>query len=70
MEMSGQLHTLAALRRGNSPSYQFDRRLDRPWSRSGRCGEQKNHALPGIEPGPSSPQPVTIPTEISQCCLI
>jgi hypothetical protein len=40
---------------GKSPLYSLDRRLGGPQSRSGRCGEAKYLALPGIEPGPSSP---------------
>jgi hypothetical protein len=35
--------------------YPLNRRLDGPQSRSGRCGKETNLALPGIEPGPSSP---------------
>jgi hypothetical protein len=42
--------------RGKSPRYPLDRKLGGPQSRSGRCGEEKNLALPEIEPGPSSPQ--------------
>jgi hypothetical protein len=30
-------------------------RLSGPQSRSGRCGEEKNRALPGMKPGQSSP---------------
>jgi hypothetical protein len=30
----------------------LDRRLGKPQSLSGRCGEDKNLALPGIEPRP------------------
>jgi hypothetical protein len=41
--------------RGKSPRYPFDRRLGGPRSRSGWCGEEKNLALRGIDPGPSSP---------------
>jgi hypothetical protein len=33
-----------------------------PQIRSGRCGEEKNLVLPGIEPKASSPLPVVIPT--------
>jgi hypothetical protein len=54
MLVSCQLHTPAALPRGKSPRYPLDRRLGGPQSWSGRCDE-KNLALPGIEPGPSSP---------------
>jgi hypothetical protein len=38
-----------------SPWYALDKRLGGPHSRSGRCGEDINLPLPGIEPGPSSP---------------
>jgi hypothetical protein len=40
---------------GKSPRYPLDRRLGESQSRSGRCGEEKHLALPGIEPEPSSP---------------
>jgi hypothetical protein len=36
------------------PRYSLDRRLGGPHSRSGRCSENKNLPLPGIEPGTSS----------------
>jgi hypothetical protein len=49
MEVSGQLHALAALPPGKEPPVAINRRL------GVRCGEEKNLALPGIEPGPSSP---------------
>jgi hypothetical protein len=49
MEVSGQLRSPAAL-----PPWK-DWRLVGPQSWSGRCGEENNFALPGIEPGPSSP---------------
>jgi hypothetical protein len=48
---------------GNRPWYLLDRRLGGPQSRSRPCGEEKNLALPGIEPGSSIPQPVAVPTE-------
>jgi hypothetical protein len=41
--------------RKKSPRYPLDRRLGGLQSRSGRCGEEKNLALQGIEPEPSSP---------------
>jgi hypothetical protein len=41
--------------RGKSPRYPLDRRLRGPQSPPKRCEEEKNLALPGIEPGPSSP---------------
>jgi hypothetical protein len=40
---------------GKSPRYSLDRRLGGPQSQSGLHGEEKTHALLGIEPGPSSP---------------
>jgi hypothetical protein len=49
-----------------APRYPLDRRLGGPHIQSGRCGEEKNLALPGLELGPSSPQPVPIPTELSR----
>jgi hypothetical protein len=55
MEVSGQLHAPAALPWGKSPRYPLDRRLGGPQRGSGRCGEEKNLALPGIEPRPYSP---------------
>jgi hypothetical protein len=42
----------------------LNRRLSEPQSRSHACGDGINLALPGIEPGHSSPQPVTILTEL------
>jgi hypothetical protein len=51
MEVSGQIHALAALPQGKSPWYPLDRRLGGHQSRSGRGGEQQNsHPPPGIEP--------------------
>jgi hypothetical protein len=38
-------------RRGKSLRYPLERRLGRPQSRSGRCGGEKNLALPEIESG-------------------
>jgi hypothetical protein len=65
MVVSGQLDA-PLYPRGNSPRYTLDRRLDGAQSRSGRCSVEKNCTLPGIEPGPSSLLPVTIPTELSR----
>jgi len=42
MELSGQLHTLAALPHGKDSWYPLDRRLDGSQSRSGCSGEEKN----------------------------
>jgi hypothetical protein len=52
MQGSGQLHastTLSPVK--NARRYPFDTRLGGPQSRSGRCGEETNLALPGTEPG-------------------
>jgi hypothetical protein len=67
MEVSGQLHTLATLPWGKSLRHPLDRRLGGPHGQSGCCGVEKN-LLPllGIEPRPSNPQPIAIPTELSQ----
>jgi hypothetical protein len=59
MYVSGQLH----------PWYPLYMRQSGPQSRSGRC-EEKNLALPGIEPWSSSPQLVTLPTELSRLILL
>jgi hypothetical protein len=40
---------------GKISRYLLDRRLDGPQNRSELCGEERNLAQPGIEPGPSSP---------------
>jgi hypothetical protein len=51
-----QLHTPPALNtRVKSLWYPLDRRVGAPQSWSRHCGEEKNLALPGMEPGPSSP---------------
>jgi hypothetical protein len=42
MEVSGQLHTPAALTQEKSPWYPLDRRLGGSQSRSGHGGDQKN----------------------------
>jgi hypothetical protein len=42
MEVNGQVHASAALSPGKRPPALLDRRLDRPHSRSGRCGGEKN----------------------------
>jgi hypothetical protein len=56
MEESGDFHTPAALlTRKKPPWYPFDRRIGGPQTRYGDYGEEKNLALPGIEPGPFSP---------------
>jgi hypothetical protein len=56
MEVSGELHTLATLPQGKSPSYPLDRRLGRPQSQSGHSGEEKNfQPLPRLEPPIAQP---------------
>jgi hypothetical protein len=51
MEVSGQLHVLAAIPPGKSPRYPLDRKLDEPQSRSRHCGvEIYSLPLPRIEP--------------------
>jgi hypothetical protein len=50
--------------RGRCPRYPLDTRPGKPQSWSGRCGEEETVPLPGIEPGPSSPDRVAIPTEL------
>jgi hypothetical protein len=51
MEVSGQLHSPAALPPEKETPYPLDRRLGEPQSRSGRGGEEKNsQPPPGIEP--------------------
>jgi hypothetical protein len=69
MKVRGHLHAPAALTLGKEPPlYPLNRRLAGHRSRSGRCGEKKYLLpLPGIEPRPSSLQPVAIPTEVSRC---
>jgi hypothetical protein len=47
-------------RRNISRRYPLNRRLGGPKCQSGRCGEDKNLAKPGIEPGPSIPYPFAI----------
>jgi hypothetical protein len=55
LDVSGQLHTLAALSRGERARYPLDRRLGGPQNRSGRYEEEIHLALPEIDPGPSHP---------------
>jgi hypothetical protein len=67
MEISGQLHALAALPRDKSPPYTLDRRLYGPQSRSGRGGEEnKSHHCPCRESNPDHPVPslVSVLTEL------
>jgi len=46
MEVTGQLHSPAALPPGKDPWYPLDRRLGGPQSRSGYGGEEKNSQPP------------------------
>jgi hypothetical protein len=51
MEVSGQLHTQAALLPGKEPLLPIGQEAGIPQSRSGRGGEEKNsHPLQGLEP--------------------
>jgi hypothetical protein len=49
---------------GNHPLYSLDRRICRPQSQSGHCGEEKKFC-PCWKLNPS-PWPVTIPTELPE----
>jgi hypothetical protein len=50
MEVSGQIHALAALHQVKSLCYPLDRRLDGAQSWSGCSGEEKNsQSLPAIQ---------------------
>jgi hypothetical protein len=51
MGVSYKLQAPAALILETSSGYPLDRRLSEPRSLSGRCGDKKNLALPGIETG-------------------
>jgi hypothetical protein len=67
MEVSGQLHALAALPQGKSPWYPLDRRLSGPQSRSWRGGEEKySQALLGLEPPTIQPVAQRYTTELSR----
>jgi len=50
MEVSGQLHSPAALPQGKSPWYPLDRRLGGPQSRSEHSDGEENNSQPGINP--------------------
>jgi len=51
MEVSGQLHSLAALPAAKKPLVSMDRKLGGPQSCSRQGGEEKNsQPLPGIKP--------------------
>jgi hypothetical protein len=67
MEVSGQLHTSAALPPGKRPLYPLDRRLRGPQKRSGHGGEEKNYQpLPGLEPPIIQPVAQRYITELSR----
>jgi hypothetical protein len=70
MEVSGHIHTPAAIPQGKSPWYPLDRRLGGPQSRSGRGGEEKNsQPPPGIEPqNPDRPARGTVFKIQTQFC--
>jgi hypothetical protein len=67
MEVSGQLHALAALPQGKNPWHPLDRRSGGPQSRSRRGGEEKNlQPLPGIEPRIIQPVSQRYTNEVSR----
>jgi hypothetical protein len=67
MEVSCQLHALAALPPGKSPWYPLDMRLGGPQSQSGRGGEEDNsQPLPGLEPQIIQPVAQRYATELSR----
>jgi hypothetical protein len=71
MGTSGQLQVPAAFPLGKSPLYPLYRRLGGSQCPSGQREFEKNVLpLPEIEPRPSSPQPVAIPTELYQLLLL
>jgi len=57
MEVSGQLHSLAALPWGKSPQYLLDRRHGGPQGQSVYSGGDNLQPLPGIKPQLSILQP-------------
>jgi hypothetical protein len=70
MEVSGQLHSPAALSHGNNSWYPLDRRLGEPQSRSGRGGEEKNsQPLPGLEPPIIQPVAQSYTTDLSRLLI-
>jgi hypothetical protein len=68
MEVSGQLHSPAALPlQGKISWYPLDRMVDGTQSLYGRGGEEKNsHALPGFEPPIIQPVAQRCTTELSR----
>jgi hypothetical protein len=70
MQLSGQLHSSAAIPSGEeSPRYTLNRRLGGPQSRSGHI-EEKKFAVLEIKPWRSSPWPVAVPTQLSRLLCI
>jgi len=66
MEVSGQLHTSAALPPGNSSWYPLDKRLDGPQGLSRHCGKEKSPCpCQKSKPGHSVHSLVTTLTELS-----
>jgi hypothetical protein len=57
---------LPLYRQENTLRYPLDGWLGGPRSRCERCWEKKNLALRGMVPRRSSPEPVTVPTELSR----
>jgi hypothetical protein len=71
MEVSGQLHSPAALPTGKEPWYPLDRRLGGPQSRSEHGGEKKNsQPLPGFEHPIIQPVAQSYDTELSRVLAI
>jgi hypothetical protein len=67
MEVSGQLHALAALSLEKDPTYLMNRWMGGPQSRSRRGGEEKNsQPLPGLEPPIIQPVAQRYTTELSR----
>jgi hypothetical protein len=54
MEVSDQIHALAALLLRKEPRYPLDRKLDGPQGQNGRGEEKNSQPLQGIEPRSSS----------------
>jgi hypothetical protein len=72
LEVSSQLHALAALPLGKDPPYYpLDRKLGGPQRRSRRGGEEKNsQPLPELEPPIIQPSARHYTTELSRLLII
>jgi hypothetical protein len=70
MEMSGQLHTPAALPVGKSSPVPIGLEGGLAPEPVWTLWRRESLAMPGIKPGPSSPQPVVIPAELSRLSLL